>query len=83
MNVLLISCYDLGHQPFAVASASAHLLERGHHVECLDLAVQDFDEEKILGADVVGISIPMHTACLLYTSPSPRDGLLSRMPSSA
>ena len=25
---------------------------------------------------------PLHT-CLLYTSPSPRDGLLSRMPSSA
>ena len=24
-----------------------------------------------------------HSACLLYTSPSPRDGLLSRMPSSA
>ena len=24
-----------------------------------------------------------HTPCLLYTSPSPRDGLLSRMPSSA
>ena len=26
---------------------------------------------------------PLTTACLLYTSPSPRDGLLSRMPSSA
>ena len=25
----------------------------------------------------------MRPACLLYTSPSPRDGLLSRMPSSA
>ena len=25
----------------------------------------------------------VNTACLLYTSPSPRDGLLSRMPSSA
>ena len=25
----------------------------------------------------------MIRACLLYTSPSPRDGLLSRMPSSA
>ena len=25
----------------------------------------------------------IHTVCLLYTSPSPRDGLLSRMPSSA
>ena len=24
-----------------------------------------------------------HEGCLLYTSPSPRDGLLSRMPSSA
>ena len=24
-----------------------------------------------------------YDACLLYTSPSPRDGLLSRMPSSA
>ena len=26
---------------------------------------------------------PAPKACLLYTSPSPRDGLLSRMPSSA
>ena len=31
--------------------------------------------QKILGKDV--------KSCLLYTSPSPRDGLLSRMPSSA
>ena len=29
-------------------------------------------------SNLVGI-----TTCLLYTSPSPRDGLLSRMPSSA
>ena len=28
-------------------------------------------------------SLSMLTICLLYTSPSPRDGLLSRMPSSA
>ena len=27
--------------------------------------------------------IVCYTNCLLYTSPSPRDGLLSRMPSSA
>ena len=31
-----------------------------------------------LGPQLIGQS-----ACLLYTSPSPRDGLLSRMPSSA
>ena len=28
-------------------------------------------------------AIALMKACLLYTSPSPRDGLLSRMPSSA
>ena len=35
---------------------------------------------------VVGKGIPAdhwERTCLLYTSPSPRDGLLSRMPSSA
>ena len=31
----------------------------------------------------VNAEIEQNTACLLYTSPSPRDGLLSRMPSSA
>ena len=30
-----------------------------------------------------GKMLPRHRVCLLYTSPSPRDGLLSRMPSSA
>ena len=34
-----------------------------------------------LGFPGVGIRLPV--ICLLYTSPSPRDGLLSRMPSSA
>ena len=32
-------------------------------------------------ADIISIHLPL--TCLLYTSPSPRDGLLSRMPSSA
>ena len=40
-----------------------------------------------LGADAMmpfdGDEVPLRDACLLYTSPSPRDGLLSRMPSSA
>ena len=35
----------------------------------------------VLVEDADGFDIPM--PCLLYTSPSPRDGLLSRMPSSA
>ena len=32
---------------------------------------------------MAGIFLPQSGLCLLYTSPSPRDGLLSRMPSSA
>ena len=38
------------------------------------------------GYTTIGMSYPIApeaTYCLLYTSPSPRDGLLSRMPSSA
>ena len=31
----------------------------------------------------IAIATAIAYACLLYTSPSPRDGLLSRMPSSA
>ena len=37
---------------------------------------------KIVGFGTTASGIGTHT-CLLYTSPSPRDGLLSRMPSSA
>ena len=40
------------------------------------------DENVKLGKSF-GTTIPLFSTCLLYTSPSPRDGLLSRMPSSA
>ena len=37
-----------------------------------------------LGASLRAVgSLTQNSNCLLYTSPSPRDGLLSRMPSSA
>ena len=38
-------------------------------------------ERLLKSAKMVDFEIPY--SCLLYTSPSPRDGLLSRMPSSA
>ena len=40
------------------------------------------DISTIMGDDVWNIH-ELLWICLLYTSPSPRDGLLSRMPSSA
>lgn len=65
MRVLLVSCYELGHQPLALASPAAHILAEGIPLECLDLAVEPFDEEKVRRADFVGISVPMHTAMRL------------------
>ena len=40
-------------------------------------------EHKINRIDLIKINTVSEKSCLLYTSPSPRDGLLSRMPSSA
>ena len=45
----------------------------------LRAADQDVDDPEVAGFDLSRQDAP----CLLYTSPSPRDGLLSRMPSSA
>ena len=39
--------------------------------------------DDLAGLMLGGIDFPQFLDCLLYTSPSPRDGLLSRMPSSA
>ena len=40
---------------------------------------EDFQEKGVVGTLMTNKALD----CLLYTSPSPRDGLLSRMPSSA
>jgi len=61
-NVLLISTYELGRQPFGLASPAAWLREAGASVTCLDLAQQRLDEEAVRAADLVGFYLPMHTA---------------------
>ena len=43
---------------------------------------KDFSSQMLYGANEVELG-KQWANCLLYTSPSPRDGLLSRMPSSA
>jgi len=40
MRVLLVSTYELGHQPLHVASPAALLRRVGHDVRCLDLSVE-------------------------------------------
>ena len=48
----------------------------------LNLTVKAGEVAAIMGPNGSGKST-LSYICLLYTSPSPRDGLLSRMPSSA
>lgn len=65
MRILLISCYELGHQPFNLASPAAHLLSAGFEVNCMDLAIEPLNEKLVREADFVAFSTPMHTALRL------------------
>ena len=65
MRVLLISTYELGHQPLHVASPAAALSRAGHEARCLDLSVEAWDPEALDWAQAVGFSVPMHTAMRL------------------
>jgi radical SAM superfamily enzyme YgiQ (UPF0313 family) len=62
MKVLLVSCYELGHQPLHVASAAAFLRDAGHHVSAVDLSVQSLDEADLDSPELVAVAVPMHTA---------------------
>lgn len=63
--MLLLSAYELGHQPLHLASPAGALLRAGHEVRCLDLAVEELDHEIVDWCDMVAISVPMHTATRL------------------
>ena len=65
MRVLLISTYDLGRQPFGLASPAAWLRRAGHEVACVDLTRTPLDEDEAGHAGVVGFFLPMHTATRL------------------
>jgi hypothetical protein len=62
MKVLLISTYELGLQPFRLASPAARLAEAGVGVSCLDLAVESLDDEAIrataLAHEACGLNVP-------------------------
>jgi radical SAM superfamily enzyme YgiQ (UPF0313 family) len=68
LRALLISTYDLGRQPFGLASPAAWLRREGIHVECADLARQRLDDEVITRADLIAFHLPMHTATRMAAS---------------
>jgi radical SAM superfamily enzyme YgiQ (UPF0313 family) len=65
MRALLISAYELGRQPFGLASPAAWLRRAGAAVTCLDLSRQPLDEAAVRAADLVAFYVPMHTATRL------------------
>jgi radical SAM superfamily enzyme YgiQ (UPF0313 family) len=65
VNIVLISTYELGRQPFGLASPAAWLRKRGHYVVALDLARQSLDETAVGHAELIAIYLPMHTATRL------------------
>jgi radical SAM superfamily enzyme YgiQ (UPF0313 family) len=64
-GILLVSCYELGHQPLALASPMAFLERAGFAPEALDISVEPFDATKAARTRFVAISVPMHTALRL------------------
>ncbi|MBV8819167.1 MAG: radical SAM protein [Acidobacteriaceae bacterium] len=71
-NVVLISTYELGHQPFGLASPAAWLKAAGATVQCQDLSVQRLNPEVIADADLIAFYLPMHTATKLAVAAVPQ-----------
>lgn len=65
VKVLLVSTYELGHQPLHVAAPAAALSDAGHDVRVVDLAIDDWHDGLVSDVGAVAFSVPMHTAMRL------------------
>jgi radical SAM superfamily enzyme YgiQ (UPF0313 family) len=70
--ILLVSCYELGHAPHGIALPSAFLRRAGFAPAALDLAVEPIDEARVARAQLIVISVPMHTALRVALEELPR-----------
>jgi len=65
VRVLLVSTYDLGRQPFGLASPAAWLRREGISVDCVDTSREPLSDDTIGRATIVAFFLPMHTATRL------------------
>ena len=72
MKVCLITTYELGHQPFGIASPARWLEDAGAEVDCIDLAVDCLNEDAVGQAGLIAIYLPMHTATRLAAAALPK-----------
>ena len=66
MRILLISTYELGRQPFGLASPAAWLRADGHEVEVADISCSPMPWEQVEAAELIAFYLPMHTATRLF-----------------
>jgi radical SAM superfamily enzyme YgiQ (UPF0313 family) len=71
-EILLVACYELGHQPLSVAWPAAFLERAGYRPAVMDLSVEPFDAEKVRRARLVAVAVPMHTALRLGVAAAAR-----------
>ncbi len=71
MRAVLISTYELGRQPFGLASPAAWLRAAGTGVTCVDLSRETLPEDTVRAADLVAFYVPMHTATRLAVAALP------------
>jgi Radical SAM superfamily len=65
VRLLLISTYELGHQPIHLATAASALRQAGIEVTTVDLSVEAITASDLESIDAVAFSVPMHTAMRL------------------
>jgi radical SAM superfamily enzyme YgiQ (UPF0313 family) len=64
-SALLVSTYEMGRQPFGLASAAAWLRAGGWTVACVDAAKEKVRAESLSGPQLIAFHLPMHTATRL------------------
>jgi radical SAM superfamily enzyme YgiQ (UPF0313 family) len=66
VRVLLVSTYEMGRQPFGLASPAAWLRAAGHEVTQADVSVTPMPRHAVETAGLIAFFLPMHTATKLF-----------------
>ena len=66
VRVLLVSTYEMGRQPFGLASPAAWLRAAGHEVTQADVSVAPMPSHAVETAGLIAFFLPMHTATRLF-----------------
>jgi radical SAM superfamily enzyme YgiQ (UPF0313 family) len=64
-RIVLVSCYELGHQPLNLALPLTVLQDAGYRLIAVDTAVESLDDVAVTNAGFIAVSVPMHTALRL------------------